>query len=133
MAVLENMSWNEEFKYRILGSRIELEGKTALAFYLDEPIIVVPAKRKCQNAEKSEIISKEVLPVDTEEIAADDIAADGVVEKTQSRSTSMLICSLSHAKERFTTSLNLSAASALRFASSALATPATVDTRAITL
>ena len=85
-AVFENMSWNEEFKYRILGSRIELEGKTALAFYLDEPIIVVPTKRKCQNAEKSEIISKEVLPMDTEEIAADDIAADGVVEKTQSRS-----------------------------------------------
>ena len=80
------MSWNEEFKYRILGSRIELEGKTALAFYLDEPIIVVPAKRKCQDAEKSEIISKEVLPVDTEEISMEDNAADGVVEKTQSRS-----------------------------------------------
>lgn len=70
----------------LLGNRIELEGKTALAFYLDEPIIVVPAKRKYQDAEKSEIISKEILPVDTEEISMEDSAADGVVEKTQSRS-----------------------------------------------
>ena len=83
------MSWNEDFKYRVLGNRIEVDGKSVLVFYLDEPIIVVPAKKKVQEEDSSRIISKEVLPEDSEEIPADESTDGEGIDKAQSRSRAM--------------------------------------------
>ena len=85
-SIFENMSWNEDFKYRVLGNRIEVDGKSVLVFYLDEPIIVVPAKKKVQEEDSSRIISKEVLPEDSEEIPADESTDGEGIDKAQSRS-----------------------------------------------
>ena len=80
------MSWSEDFKYRVLGNRMEVDGKSALVFYLDEPIIVVSAKKKVQEEDSSRIISKEVLPEDSEEIPADESTDGESIDKAQSRS-----------------------------------------------
>ena len=85
-SIFENMGWNEEFKYRILGNRVDVDGKSMLVFYLDEPIIIVPAKKKVQEEENSRIISKEVLPEDSEEITADESTDGESIDKAQSRS-----------------------------------------------
>ena len=85
-SIFENMSWNEDFKYRVLGNRMEVDGKSALVFYLDEPIIVVSAKKKVQEEDSSRIISKEVLPEDSEEIPADESTDGEGIDKAQSRS-----------------------------------------------
>lgn len=85
-SVFENMGWNEEFKYRILGSRVDVDGKSMLVFYLDEPIIVVPAQKKVQQEENSKIISKEILPEDSEEIPVNEDTGGESLDKAQSRS-----------------------------------------------
>ena len=85
-SIFENMSWNEDFKYRVLGNRMEVDGKSVLVFYLDEPIIVVPAKKKVQEEDSSRIISKEVLPEDSEEIPADESTDGEGIDKAQTRS-----------------------------------------------
>lgn len=43
-AVYENMNWNPEYQYRLIGSVIHIDGVAVLAFHLDEPIIMVPAR-----------------------------------------------------------------------------------------
>lgn len=85
-SVFENMGWNEEFKYRILGNRVDVDGKSMLVFYLDEPIIVVPAKKKVQEEVNSKIISKEILPEDSEEIPINENSDGEGLDKAQSRS-----------------------------------------------
>lgn len=82
-SIYENMGWNEEFKYQVVGNRIEIDGKKMLVFYLDEPIIIVPAKKKSQAEEESSIISKETLPEDTEDLTVEEPQE---IDKTQSRS-----------------------------------------------
>lgn len=85
--IYDNMGWVEDYKYRIVGNKIELDGKPALVFYLADPIIIVPVKptEEAADREKS-IVTKETLPEDTTEIPSDEYAEDGTVEKSQAKS-----------------------------------------------
>ena len=43
-AIFQNMNWNTEYKYRLVGNAVRSADETMLLFYLEEPIILVPAK-----------------------------------------------------------------------------------------
>ena len=44
-AVYENMGWEPDFKYRVLGTLVEVEGEDILVFALDDNFMIVPAKK----------------------------------------------------------------------------------------
>jgi len=85
MSIFQNMGWNKDYKYQVVGEQIEIDGKKLIAFYLDDYIIRVPAKKdEVEEDENSGIMSREVLPQDTTDIVADEL--DGDVDKNLSRS-----------------------------------------------
>ena len=43
-AIYANMGWEFGFKYRVLGTRIEVDGEELLVFALDDNYSIVPAK-----------------------------------------------------------------------------------------
>ena len=43
-AVYENMGWNQDFKYRVIGNVVEIDSEKYLVFCLEEPLTIVPAK-----------------------------------------------------------------------------------------
>lgn len=43
-AIYTNMQWDEDYKYRIVGTVVGEGNKAVLVFYLNEPQIIVPAK-----------------------------------------------------------------------------------------
>lgn len=43
-AIFHNMNWNHGYKYRLVGNVVESDSVKSLAFCLDDPIIIVPAK-----------------------------------------------------------------------------------------
>ncbi len=43
-AIFQNMNWNTEYKYRLIGNAVQLAGQNMLLFHLEEPIILVSAK-----------------------------------------------------------------------------------------
>lgn len=43
-AIFSAMGWNKDYKYRIIGSAVEVAGETMLAFFLDESVMTVPAR-----------------------------------------------------------------------------------------
>jgi len=43
-AIFEGMGWNEDYKYRILGSIIKEGRDRALMFYLEDAVMIVPAR-----------------------------------------------------------------------------------------
>jgi len=43
-AIFQNMNWNAEYKYRLIGNAIQSAGQNMLLFHLEEPIILVSAK-----------------------------------------------------------------------------------------
>lgn len=67
----DSMSWNPEYKYRVLGRAVEVDGETMLAFFLDENMMIVPAK------------AGSVQDIDTDDTS---IGEDGSVEKSMARS-----------------------------------------------
>ena len=84
-SIFQNMGWNKDYKYRVLGQQIKVDGKKLLVFYLDEPIIVVRAERgSAEDVENSEIMTRETLPQDTEDL--DTVFDSGAVDKNLSRS-----------------------------------------------
>ncbi len=44
-AVYDNMKWNGDYKYRFIGTKEDLGDETVLVFSMEEPIIIVPAKK----------------------------------------------------------------------------------------
>lgn len=50
-AVYDNMGWNEEYKYRVIGSSCGSGDDAMLIFYLEEPMIIAPTKEKAQPEE----------------------------------------------------------------------------------
>ncbi len=43
-AIFQNMNWNTEYKYRLIGNAVQSAGQNMLLFHLEEPIILVSAK-----------------------------------------------------------------------------------------
>ena len=43
-AIFQNMNWNAEYKYRLIGNAVQSAGQNMLLFHLEEPIILVSAK-----------------------------------------------------------------------------------------
>ena len=43
-AIYETMGWNKDYKYKVMGFPVEIEGETMLGFSLEESIMIVPAK-----------------------------------------------------------------------------------------
>ncbi len=63
-AIYQNMKWNRDYKLRIVGSVIEIDGETVLSFELDEPIMIVPTevrKKKAQTEKRHERRETKVL------------------------------------------------------------------------
>ena len=86
-AIIDNMGWVDEYKYRIVGSKIDLDGRPALAFYLADPIIIVPVKIREESDEKqNSIVTKETLPEDVTEIPNEEHHGEGIAEKSQAKS-----------------------------------------------
>ncbi|MCD7750978.1 MAG: hypothetical protein LUI10_04460 [Lachnospiraceae bacterium] len=50
-AVFDNMGWNDEYKYRIIGSACGSGDDAMLIFYLEEPVIIAPTKEKTEPKE----------------------------------------------------------------------------------
>ena len=50
-ALYDNMGWNLDYKYRVVGSIMEIDGEPILVFCLDDPIRIVPT---FQNEEQSD-------------------------------------------------------------------------------
>ncbi len=42
--IYETMGWNKDYKYKIMGFPVEIEGEVMLGFSLEESVMVVPAK-----------------------------------------------------------------------------------------
>lgn len=57
-SIYANMGWDEDFKYRIVGSISHADDEPVLSFYLGDPIIIVPIHRA--RGEKSEDNRKKV-------------------------------------------------------------------------
>ena len=86
-AAYDNMGWVEEYKYRIVGNRIDINGMPALVFYMADPIIIVPVKAAEEGDEKeNSIVTKETLPQDATDIPTEEHFEDGIVEKNQAKS-----------------------------------------------
>ncbi len=43
-AMYGTMNWNKDYKYRVVGFPVEIEGEVMLAFSLEESVMIVPAK-----------------------------------------------------------------------------------------
>ena len=43
-AIYETMGWNTDYKYRVMGFPVEIEGELMLGFSLEESVMIVPAK-----------------------------------------------------------------------------------------
>ena len=61
--VYENMGWNTDYKYRILGSTVQNGNETVLVFYLDEPTVLVPIAEEVQTT-RGEVIHEREIPQD---------------------------------------------------------------------
>ncbi len=44
-AIYENMGWELDYKYRVLGTAVEVDGEELLVFALDDNFMIVPARR----------------------------------------------------------------------------------------
>lgn len=44
-AIYENMGWEPDYKYRVLGTAVEIDGEGILVFALDDSYMIVPAKK----------------------------------------------------------------------------------------
>lgn len=54
-AIFDDMGWNPDYKYRVIGRTVEYNGETMLVFFLDNAVSIVPAKPYAeQNVEKKE-------------------------------------------------------------------------------
>ena len=57
-SVYENMGWDEDFKYRIVGSVSHHKNETLLSFYLGDPIIIAPIHHA--SADKGDEVKRKV-------------------------------------------------------------------------
>lgn len=65
-AIYENMKWDRDYRYKLIGMKIECGGEAMLVFYLSEPQIVVTAKQS-----ESRIEAEDSIDIYTDTYAED--------------------------------------------------------------
>ena len=72
-ALFDNMGWNLDYKYKVIGCSMEIDGETVLIFTLEDPIRIVPIKsetktrvenRKNKGRETKELLEAGFAPED---------------------------------------------------------------------
>lgn len=86
-AVYENMGWNEDFKYRVLGSYMKFDDRHMLVFYLEDASAIVPIRKAGEIPEEEQsIVSKEELPEEVPNLTAEDYRRELEGSKNTSKS-----------------------------------------------
>ena len=71
-ALFDNMGWNLDYKYKVIGAPMDIDGETVLVFTLENPIRVVPIgiekeqgeTRKTKNRATKELLEAGFAPED---------------------------------------------------------------------
>ena len=103
-ALFDNMGWNLDYKYRLIGSSMMIDDEQVLIFTLDDPIRIVPivmeqqskndANKKAQNRQTKELLEAGFAPEDFQiptSVSDIDLGSDILNEKARNAAKSRAI------------------------------------------
>lgn len=99
-ALFDNMGWNLDYKYRIIGAPMEIDGETVLVFTLEDPIRIVPitqvekgtpVEKKTRNRQTKELLEAGFAPEDFQMPDDIDLGNETMNEKAKNAAKSRAI------------------------------------------
>lgn len=100
-ALFDNMGWNLDYKYRLIGASMEIDGQQVLVFTLEDPIMIVPIKMektkvesKSENRATKELLEAGFAPEDFQipsTVSDIDLGSDTLNEKAKNVAKSRAI------------------------------------------
>jgi hypothetical protein len=102
-ALFDNMGWNLDYKYKVVGVPMEIDGQIVLVFTLEEPIRIVPikmeekgkqAERASKNRQTKELLEAGFAPEDFQlpsSVSDIDLGSDTLNEKARNAAKSRAI------------------------------------------
>ena len=102
-ALFDNMGWNLDYKYKVVGVPMEIEGQIVLVFTLEDPIRIVPikmeeqekqAERTSKNRQTKELLEAGFAPEDFQlpsSVSDIDLGSDTLNEKARNAAKSRAI------------------------------------------
>ncbi len=102
-ALFDNMGWNLDYKYKVVGVPMEIDGQIVLVFTLEEPIRIVPikmeekgkqAERASKNRQTKELLEAGFAPEDFQlpsSMSDIDLGSDTLNEKARNAAKSRAI------------------------------------------
>lgn len=103
-ALFDNMGWNLDYKYKLIGASMMIEGQPVLVFTLEDPIRIVPivmekkqrddVGRKAKNRQTKELLEAGFAPEDFQiptSVSDIDLGSDTLNEKARNAAKSRAI------------------------------------------